>query len=75
MTRICSYCKTDLGEKCGKCGYPPPLPLIDGNTIHCYVCGYTWTKGTDGETHGICEPPCAEAIAMIEGKPHDAITQ
>lgn len=73
MTRICSYCTKEIGEKCGKCGYEP-VTIIDGIGT-CYVCEHFWIKGTDGETHGICVPMCSEAKAAIEGNQYDAIAQ
>lgn len=66
MTIVCSYCKTVKGEKCGVCSSKnvrglSTTPAVDADIWGC-ECGHAWFDGTDGETHGICDPPCAEAV-------------
>jgi hypothetical protein len=67
MTILCSYCKKVNGEKCGGCG-GTQLRVVAVTTdshdaiYNCLTCGRTWIEGRDRETHGICNPPCKEAI-------------
>ncbi len=65
MKRICSYCKSNLGEKCGKCGFerlvnlgkPDNFDASLPDLYECLRCHYRFLQGADGVTDGIC-PPC-----------------
>jgi hypothetical protein len=76
MTRICSACKTELGEKCGVCGSEKleviySAPAYGIRRYYCTECQNKWWKGDDcPPTHGICvacftqqvgHPPALEA--------------
>lgn len=54
MTRICSWCKKSMGEKCGNCGSLDVLPLGPEGPFKCLKCSHRWEKGSEGTTHGIC---------------------
>jgi hypothetical protein len=75
MQRICCYCKKDMGEKCRKCGGQDihVLPkhygaASDAVILNCRTCGHTWGKGSEPVSHGICDPPCAEAVKAGVGR-------
>lgn len=57
MTRICSHCKKEMGEKCGNCGSEYLFNRPGWKTFQCLDCGYFFNKGDDGQTDGIC-PDC-----------------
>lgn len=77
MKRICCYCKKDMGEKCRKCGGVNVQPLsVDDNTVwNCRTCGNTWPEGSEPISHGICEPPCPEAIKAGIGRRSGSVTR
>ena len=71
MKRIRSYCKKDMGEKCGECGslhlvILNPFNLWMGTDVsyHCRDCNNIWKEGTDGVSHGACDPACPAAVAF-----------
>lgn len=74
MTRICSYCKAEIGEKCGQCGSLEVLRLIsvpaaDLDLWGCMQCGNSWIGGSDGATHTICDSCFPSISAEISTPP------
>jgi uncharacterized spore protein YtfJ len=67
VTRICTRCKTVIGEKCARCG-SEAIPLktnpngqaVTGTEFDCSSCGHHFPQGEGGETGGMCEP-CFDA--------------
>lgn len=70
MKRICSACKKELGEKCGKCGslnIVRPI-LVSPDALWCDDCGHYWIEGTEPLTHGLCEECLAKATATMNAE-------
>lgn len=65
MKRICSQCKTHMGEKCGRCGSLNVQPILaDFPALYtCLDCGHSWEEGTEMPTHGLCE----ECLVKVTG--------
>ena len=62
MTRICSVCRSVIGEKCAHCGAEAqPLNVnaaghpIPGSDFLCPQCGRRFPQGDGGETSGLCK--------------------
>jgi hypothetical protein len=62
MTRICTWCKRVIGERCAECGAEAtPVKAISqghplvGTDFDCPACGHHFTQGEGGETGGMCE--------------------
>ena len=63
MTRICTFCKQAIGEKCAHCGSEAtPIKTnsenhaMAGTDFDCPTCGHHFIQGDGGETGGMCEP-------------------
>lgn len=54
MTRICSWCRVVIGEKCSKCG-GSDLSTIGEKLYKCQPCGIIFDAGDGGITHGLCD--------------------
>lgn len=69
MTRICSWCKAVLGEKCSACD--GRAVVIGGGTVatellyKCLPCGKIFEAGEGGKTDTICDA-CRES--QVAGK-------
>lgn len=68
MTRICAWCKTNLGERCPRCSslkVTVEAALIDDEPARaiCGACGNHFRRGDGGETHGCCEGCRAKAMS------------
>jgi len=71
MRRICAYCKTYMGEKCGDCGSEQTTVIYrDGpfSIWKCQECNRKWRTGEDPDTTGICET----CISKVKVVPHAA---
>lgn len=66
MTRICSWCNKELGEKCPVCGSPAVAlewPALPDRDVGIFVCAgdnpkcanKLFERGLGGTTDGICE--------------------
>lgn len=68
MTRVCQYCKTVFGEKCGKCG---SLEVVRRRGIAghffwtCLDCDHRWFDGQEKVTTGICELCLSKELATV----------
>ena len=70
MKRICSYCRKDIGEKCGKCGsvFVQVLAKTPAGNVElwgCRACGRSWHKDSEGVTDGICDA-CYENLHPLK---------
>jgi hypothetical protein len=60
MTRVCSWCKQVIGERCARCSstnVETNPALIAGQPARCYCrdCHQHFDEGDGGPTHGICD--------------------
>ena len=58
MTRICSVCRTVIGEKCARCGTEAQPVNVNaasaGTDFLCPHCGRRFAEGDGGETGALC---------------------
>jgi hypothetical protein len=64
MQRVCCFCRSVYGEKCGTCGSTRVLKSLDivlvtgkhmvAERWDCPDCKATWAPGSGRMTHGIC---------------------
>lgn len=68
MKRICSYCKSDMGEKCGVCGRTETVLGSINGVFACWNCKRMWVEGSEPDSHGICAACTNRAIGRSDDR-------